>query len=64
LLNFLTTLLFINFSQATPLSEEYFQQDLAEFPNNIIIHKLLARNTPQWQTTIQNNLLWNEPEDQ
>ncbi|OJA16731.1 hypothetical protein AZE42_12852 [Rhizopogon vesiculosus] len=39
---------------------EYFQQDLAEFPGNMVIPKLLATNTPQWQTTIQNTLLWNE----
>ncbi|KAG2134888.1 uncharacterized protein EDB93DRAFT_1254391 [Suillus bovinus] len=39
---------------------EYFQQDLAEFPGNMVIPKLLASNTPQWQTTIQNKLLWNE----
>ncbi|OAX31578.1 hypothetical protein K503DRAFT_812023 [Rhizopogon vinicolor AM-OR11-026] len=38
----------------------YFQQDLAEFPGNIVIPKLLVNNTPQWQTTIQNTLLWNE----
>ncbi|KAG2369309.1 hypothetical protein BDR07DRAFT_1371323 [Suillus spraguei] len=39
---------------------EYFQQDLTGFPGNMVIPKLLTSNTPQWQTTIQNTLLWNE----
>ncbi|KAG2357835.1 hypothetical protein BDR07DRAFT_1379827 [Suillus spraguei] len=39
---------------------EYFQQDLTEFPSNMVIPKLLASNAPQWQTTLQNTLLWNE----
>ncbi|KAG2087602.1 uncharacterized protein F5147DRAFT_781252 [Suillus discolor] len=39
---------------------EYFQEDLADFPSNMAVPKLLTNNSPQWQTTIQNNLLWNE----
>ncbi|KAG1847465.1 hypothetical protein C8R48DRAFT_615562, partial [Suillus tomentosus] len=39
---------------------EYFQEDLADFPGNMAVPKLLTNNSPQWQTTIQNNLLWNE----
>ncbi|KAG1902840.1 uncharacterized protein F5891DRAFT_978312 [Suillus fuscotomentosus] len=39
---------------------EYFQEDLTDFPGNMAIPKLLTNNSPQWQTTIQNNLLWNE----
>jgi len=34
------------------LSLGFVQQDLAEFPGNMVIPKLLANNTPQWQTTI------------
>ncbi|KAG2353882.1 hypothetical protein BDR07DRAFT_1382738 [Suillus spraguei] len=34
--------------------------DLTGFPGNMVIPKLLTSNTPQWQTTIQNTLLWNE----
>ncbi|KAG1862672.1 hypothetical protein F4604DRAFT_1929431 [Suillus subluteus] len=38
---------------------EYFQMDLAEFPGSMVVPKLLATTSPQWQTTIQNSLLWN-----
>ncbi|KAG0693796.1 hypothetical protein DFH29DRAFT_1006926 [Suillus ampliporus] len=38
---------------------EYFQMDLAEFPGSMVVPKLLATSRPQWQTTIQNLLLWN-----
>ncbi|KAG2045394.1 hypothetical protein BDR06DRAFT_1015727, partial [Suillus hirtellus] len=37
---------------------EYFQMDLAEFPGSTIVPKLLTTTSPQWQTTIQNSLLW------
>ncbi|KAG1890445.1 uncharacterized protein F5891DRAFT_1198199 [Suillus fuscotomentosus] len=37
---------------------EYFQMDLAEFPGSMIVPKLLTTTSPQWQTTIQNSLLW------
>ncbi|KAG1720091.1 hypothetical protein EDB19DRAFT_1647415 [Suillus lakei] len=37
---------------------EYFQQDLAEFPGKRTVPKLLSTTSPQWQTTIQTNLLW------
>ncbi|KAG1824630.1 uncharacterized protein BJ212DRAFT_1295755 [Suillus subaureus] len=38
---------------------EYFQLDLAEFPGRRTILKLLTTTSPQWQTTIQNQLLCN-----
>ncbi|KAG2752016.1 hypothetical protein P692DRAFT_20725714 [Suillus brevipes Sb2] len=38
---------------------EYFQMDLAEFPGSMVVPKPLATTSPQWQTTIQNSLLWN-----
>ncbi|KAG1836046.1 hypothetical protein DFJ58DRAFT_735261 [Suillus subalutaceus] len=37
---------------------EYFQLDLTEFPGRRTILKLLTTTSPQWQTTIQNQLLW------
>ncbi|KAG1804059.1 uncharacterized protein BJ212DRAFT_1486897 [Suillus subaureus] len=37
---------------------EYFQLDLTEFPGRRTIPKLLTTTSPQWQTTIQNQLLW------
>ncbi|KAG2147902.1 uncharacterized protein EDB93DRAFT_1085188, partial [Suillus bovinus] len=37
---------------------EYFQLDLAEFPRKRVVPKLLSTTSPQWQTTIQNKLLW------
>ncbi|KAG2081016.1 hypothetical protein BD769DRAFT_1378197, partial [Suillus cothurnatus] len=37
---------------------EYFQQDLAEFPGRRTVPKLLSTYNPQWQMTIQTELLW------
>ncbi|KAG2114936.1 hypothetical protein BD769DRAFT_1391322 [Suillus cothurnatus] len=37
---------------------EYFQQDLTEFPGRRTVPKLLSTYNPQWQTTIQTELLW------
>ncbi|KAG1880853.1 hypothetical protein F4604DRAFT_1922478 [Suillus subluteus] len=37
---------------------EYFQLDLIEFPGRRVVPKLLSTSSPQWQTTIQNNLFW------
>ncbi|KAG1879857.1 hypothetical protein F4604DRAFT_1923064 [Suillus subluteus] len=37
---------------------EYFQLDLVEFPGRRVVLKLLSTSSPQWQTTIQNNLFW------
>ncbi|KAG1733334.1 uncharacterized protein EDB91DRAFT_1251337 [Suillus paluster] len=39
---------------------EYFQEDLADFPSKMTIPRLLTNSSPQWQTTIQNNLLWTD----
>ncbi|KAG1846266.1 hypothetical protein F4604DRAFT_1595054, partial [Suillus subluteus] len=37
---------------------EYFQMDLVEFPGSMVVPKLLKTTSPQWQTTIQDSLLW------
>ncbi|KAG2752136.1 hypothetical protein P692DRAFT_20817113 [Suillus brevipes Sb2] len=37
---------------------EYFQMDLVEFPGSMVVPKLLKTTSPQWQTTIQDLLLW------
>ncbi|KAG2079522.1 uncharacterized protein F5147DRAFT_784989 [Suillus discolor] len=37
---------------------QYLQQDLSDFPGNTKVPTLLSTNRPQWQLTIQNQLLW------
>ncbi|KAG2130195.1 uncharacterized protein EDB93DRAFT_1095029, partial [Suillus bovinus] len=37
---------------------EFFQMDLVEFPGSMVVPKLLKTTSPQWQTTIQDSLLW------
>ncbi|KAG2062877.1 hypothetical protein BDR04DRAFT_1164525 [Suillus decipiens] len=34
------------------------EMDLVEFPGSMVIPKLLKTTSPQWQTTIQDSLLW------
>ncbi|KAG1764901.1 hypothetical protein EV702DRAFT_1204826 [Suillus placidus] len=37
---------------------QFLQQDLSDFPGKTKVPALLSTNRPQWQVTIQNELLW------